>query len=64
MNNFVNILRLTLKNNIFIKKVYINYMPIAVKCNLLLYADDSCLFLQSNNVNDIDKQLDKDFASM
>ena len=39
-------------------------MPIAVKCNLLLYADDSCLFLQSNNVNDIDKQLDKDFASM
>ena len=48
----------------FIKKVYINAMPIAVKCNLLLYADDSCLFLQSKNVKDIKKQLDKDFASM
>ena len=36
-------------------------MPTAVKCNLFLYADDSCLVFQSKNVKDIKKQLNEDF---
>ena len=39
-------------------------MPIAVKCNLLLYADETRLVFQSNNVKDIKKQLTEDFANM
>ena len=34
----------------------------AVKCNLFLYADDTCLVFQSKNVKDIEKQLKEDFA--
>ena len=37
--------------------IYINDMPITVKCYLFLYADDTCLVLQSKNVKDIKKQL-------
>ena len=37
--------------------IYINDMSLAVKCNLLLYADDPCLVFQSDNVTDLDKQL-------
>ena len=37
-------------------------MPMAVKCNLFLYADDTCLVFQSKNVKDIEKQLNEDFA--
>ena len=36
----------------------------AVKCNLFLYADDTCLFFQSKNVKNIEKQLNKDFANI
>ena len=36
----------------------------AVKCDLFLYADDTCLVLQSKNVKDIEKQLNKDFANI
>ena len=36
----------------------------AVKCNLLLYADDTYLVLQSKNVKDIEKQLNEDFANI
>ena len=39
-------------------------MPMVVKCNLLLYADDTCLVFQSKNIKDIEKQLNKDFANM
>ena len=39
-------------------------MPMAVKCNLFLYAYDTCLVFQIKNVNVIEKQLNKDFANM
>ena len=41
---------------------YVNDIPMAVKCNLFLYADDTCLVFQSKNVKDIEKQLNEDFA--
>ena len=39
-------------------------MPMAVKCSLFLYANDTCLVFKSNNVNDIEKQLNEDFANI
>ena len=36
----------------------------AVKCNLFLYADDTCLVFQSKNVKDTKKQLNEDFANI
>ena len=33
------------------------------ECNLFLYADDTCLVFQSDNVHDIKKQLNPDFAN-
>ena len=39
-------------------------MPQAVKSNLFLYADDSCLIYQHRDVNEIEKQLNKDFENV
>ena len=39
-------------------------MSQAVKCNLLLYADDTCLVCQHKDINEIEKQLNKDFQSI
>ena len=39
-------------------------MLMAVKCDLCLYADDTCLVFQSKNIKDIEKQLNKDFANI
>ena len=36
----------------------------AVQCDLFLYADDTCLVFQSKTVEDIEKQLNEDFANM
>ena len=44
--------------------IYVNDMPMAVKFNLFLYADDACLVFQSKNVDDIEKQLNEDFANI
>ena len=44
--------------------LYLNDMPMAVKCNLFLYADDTWLVFQSKNVKDIKKQLNEDFANI
>ena len=44
--------------------IYVNDMPMAVKCDLFLYADDNCLVFQSKNVEDIEKQLNEDFANI
>ena len=44
--------------------LYVNDMPQAVDCDLLLYADDSCLVFGDTNVNEIEKQLNKDFNSL
>ena len=43
--------------------IYVNDMPIAVKCNLVLYADGACLVFKSRNVKDIEKQLIKIFQT-
>ena len=39
-------------------------MPQAVKSNLFLYADDSCLMYQHRDVEEIEKQLSKDFENV
>ena len=39
-------------------------MPQAVKSNLFLYADDSCLMYQHREVKEIEKQLNKDFKNV
>ena len=44
--------------------IYVNDMPMTVKCDLFLYADDTCLVFQSKNVKDIEKQLNEDFANI
>ena len=38
-------------------------MSQAVKCNLFLYADDTCLFSQDKDINKIEKQLNEDFVN-
>ena len=35
--------------------IYVNEMPQAVKSNLFLYADDSCLMYQHRDVNEFEK---------
>ena len=44
--------------------IYVNDMPHAVKSNLFLYADDSCLVFQGKDVIEIEKQLKKDFTNI
>ena len=44
--------------------VYINDMPEAVKCNLFVYADYTHLVCQHKDINEIEKQLNKDFESI
>ena len=41
--------------------INIDDMSQAVKCNLFLYADDTCLVCQHKDINGIEKQLNKDF---
>ena len=36
----------------------------AVKCNLFLYADDTCLVFQINNIKDIEMKLNDYFPNM
>ena len=43
--------------------IYINDMSQAVKCNLFLYADDTCLTCQHKDINEIEKQLNKDLKA-
>ena len=44
--------------------IYLNDMPMTVKCNLFLYAHDTCQNFQSDNVKDVKKKLNQDFANM
>ena len=44
--------------------LYVNDMQQAVQSNLLLYADDSCIFYQDKNVKVIEEQLTKDFSNL
>ena len=41
---------------------YIDDMPRAVKCELLLYADDTCLIFQHNDIKETEIQLNKNFS--
>ena len=41
--------------------IYVDDMPQAVKSNLLLYADDSCLMYQHKDIAIIEKILNEDF---
>ena len=42
----------------------VDEMPMAIKCNLFLYADDTCPVFQRKNDKDIEKQLNEDFANI
>ena len=42
--------------------LYINDMPQSVNCELLLYADDTCLIFQHNDIKEIENQLNKYFS--
>ena len=44
--------------------IYINDMPQATTCDLLLYADDSCLIYQHKNINQIEKVLTNNFSGL
>ena len=39
-------------------------MSQAVKCDLFLYADDTCLVCQHKDINKIENQLNEDFSNM
>ena len=44
--------------------LYVNGMPQAVKCDLFLYADDTHLTFQNENVKEIEDQLNLNFSSI
>ena len=44
--------------------LYINDMPQAVDCELLLYADDTCLIFQRKNITEIEMALNKNFSML
>ena len=44
--------------------IYVNDMPQAVKSNLFLCADDSCLVFPGKDVIEIKKQLNEDFTKI
>ena len=44
--------------------MYVNDMPQAVSCELLLYADDSCLVYQHKEVDKIEQELTKNFSNI
>ena len=44
--------------------LYVNDMPQAVSCDLLLYADDSCLIYQHKDVKEIEHMLNKNFSDL
>ena len=44
--------------------LYVNDMPQAVSCDLLLYADDSCLVFEGKDIDTIESRLNKDFNTL
>ena len=42
----------------------INGMPQAVKCELLLYTDGTCLIFQLSDINEIEIHLNRNFSSI
>ena len=43
--------------------IYANDLSQAVKCDLFLYANDSCLVCQHKDINKIENQLNQDFCN-
>ena len=48
----------------FLFLIYVNDMSQAVKCDLFLYADDTCLVCQHKDINKIENQLNEDFGTI
>ena len=44
--------------------LYINDMPQAIDCELLLYADDTCLIFQNKDIHEIEIVLNKNFSNL
>ena len=44
--------------------LYINDMPQSVSCDLLLYADDSCLVFTDKDFDNIEDKLNENFNSV
>ena len=44
--------------------IYVNDIPSAVKCKLLLYADDSALIVPGNNTKEIQQELSNELESI
>ena len=44
--------------------LYVNDMKQAVDCDLFLYADDSCLVYQHKDVQEIGRNLNKNFSNV
>ena len=44
--------------------IYVSDMSQAVKCDLFLYADDTCLVCQHKDINKIENQLNEDFRNI
>ena len=52
----------TLRLILFPLYINVNDMPQAVKCELLLYVDDTCLIFQHIGIKEIELQLNKNFS--
>ena len=44
--------------------IYINDLSQAVKCDIFVYANDSCLVCQHKDINEIRKHLKEDFSNI
>ena len=44
--------------------LYINDIPQAIDCELLLYTDDTCLIFQHKDITDIESTLNKNFSML
>ena len=44
--------------------LYVNDMSQSVSCDLLLYADDSCLVFEGKDIDEIENRLNTDFNSL
>ena len=44
--------------------MYVNDMPKAINCKLLLYADDSCIIFQDKDIKVIEQHLNTDFSNL
>ena len=44
--------------------LYVNDMPQAVDCELLLYAEDTCLIFQQRDITEIETALNKNFIML